>query len=190
MPATVSYLSRPLPIEGPRLRLRPVVPGDAAYIHALRTDPRYNTHLSPVAGGVEAQRQWIERYLEREAQRRELYFVIERRSDAQRCGVVRLYDIAEQQFTWGSWILDDHKPHKAALESAVLSFGHGFEALELEKALVDVRCKNSHALHFYRRLGMTEIGSDEIDVYFEYHRQQFLADLPRYQRLLGDGVSS
>lgn len=78
-------------VTGPQLRLRPVVPDDAAYLHALRTDPCYNTHLSPVAGGVEAQRAWIERYLEREAQGSEIYFVIERRSDAQRCGVVRLY---------------------------------------------------------------------------------------------------
>lgn len=60
MPATVSYLSRPLPIEGPRLRLRPVVPDDAANFHALYTDPRYNTHLSPVVGRVEAHIQHTE----------------------------------------------------------------------------------------------------------------------------------
>lgn len=183
-------MTRPLPIEGPRLRLRPVVPDDAAYIHALRTEPRYNTHLSPVSGGVEAQRLWIERYLEREAQGSEIYFVIERRNDAQRCGVVRLYDITEQQFTWGSWILDEHKPHKAALESAILSFGYGFEVRRLEKALIDVRRANEHALHFYRRFGMKETGSDETNVYFEYSREKFFADLPRYRRLLGvEGAS-
>lgn len=95
-------MSRPHPLEGYLLRLRPVVRDDAAYIHALRTDPRYNTYLSPVKGGVETQRAWIERYLEREAQGSEIYFVIERRKDTQRCGVVRLYDITERQFTWGA----------------------------------------------------------------------------------------
>ena len=84
-------MTRPAPIEGRHLRLRPVAPDDAPYIHALRTDPRYNAHLSPVTGDVEAQRAWIERYLEREAQGSEIYFVIERRNDAQRCGVVRLH---------------------------------------------------------------------------------------------------
>jgi len=183
-------MTRPAPIEGRHLRLRPVAPDDAPYIHALRTDPRYNAHLSPVTGGVEAQRQWIERYLEREVQGREIYFVIERRSDGMRCGVVRLYDIAEQQFTWGSWILDDHKPSKAALESAVLSFGYGFRFPRTEKALIDVRRENYRALHFYRRFGMIETGADETNSYFEYPRAQFLADLPRYRRLLGvEGAS-
>lgn len=41
----------PTLIEGPYLRLRPVASDDAAYIHALRTDPRYNAHLSPVGRG-------------------------------------------------------------------------------------------------------------------------------------------
>ncbi|RBI86851.1 N-acetyltransferase, partial [Rhodosalinus halophilus] len=28
------------------------MPEDAAYLHGLRTDPRYNAHLSPVTGTV------------------------------------------------------------------------------------------------------------------------------------------
>ena len=175
---------RPRPVEGFRLRLRPVVAEDAAYIHGLRTDPRYNTHLSPVTGGVDAQRRWIECYMEREAQGCEVYFVIERSGDAQRCGVVRLYDITEQQFTWGSWILDEHKPNKAALESAVLSFGYGFDQRNLKKAQIDVRRANERALDFYRRFGMQESGSDKISIYFEYTSERFLADLANYQHLL------
>jgi hypothetical protein len=186
----MSDLTRPLPVEGRRLHLRPVVPNDAAYMHALRTDPRYNTHLSPVAGGVEQQRQWIERYLDREAQGREIYFVIERRSDAQRCGVVRLYDITEQQFTWGSWILDENKPSKAALESAVLIYQIGFERMQKCKAVFDVRRDNGHTLSFHRRFGAMEIRVDGRNIYFEYSRAQFFADLPYYQRLLGEEGSS
>lgn len=175
---------RPLPVEGFRLRLRPVVADDSEYIYALRTDPRYNAYLSPVSGGVDAQRHWIACYMERETQGREVYFVIERRADARRCGLVRLYDIAEQQFTWGSWILDENKPNKAALESAVLSFGYGFDERNLKKALIDVRRANERALDFYRRFGMTEISYDEINIYFEYYRDRFFADLANYQRLL------
>lgn len=177
-------MNRPDPLEGFLLRLRPVALEDAAYIHALRSDPRYNTHLSPVAGGVEAQRAWIERYLEREARGSEIYFVIERRSDAQRCGVVRLYDITEQQFTWGSWILDENKPRKAALESAVLIYKFGFENMQRRKAVFDVRHDNLHTLSFHRRFGSIEKGSDEINIYFEYPRDKFLAGLPHYLSIL------
>ena len=43
----------PSEMTGSRLRLRPVMSEDAAFIHGLRTDPAYNTHLSPVTGTVD-----------------------------------------------------------------------------------------------------------------------------------------
>lgn len=166
-------------VDGPQLRLRLVTPDDAAYLHALRTDPRYNMHLSPVSGTVEDQRAWIDRYKQREAEGREGYYIIERR-DGMPCGTVRLYDIEGDRFTWGSWILDERKPRKAALESAVMSFGVGFETLGLSEAIIDVRHGNSKALSFYRRFGMTETGTDDENVYFTYPRYRFLEDRARH----------
>lgn len=170
-------------IDGIQLSLRFVQPDDAAYIYGLRTDPTYNGHLSTVTGTVEDQRSWIEAYKTREAAGTEYYFVIERKDEV-RCGVVRLYDITRDQFTWGSWILDHNKPRKAALESAVLSFGFGFEDLGLDAANVDVRVKNTHAETFYRRLGMTETHRTDQDIYFVYSRPQFDASKDAYISIL------
>ncbi len=170
-------------IDGIQLSLRLVQPEDAAYIHGLRTDPTYNGHLSTVTGTMEDQRCWIESYKTREAAGSEYYFVIERK-DGVRCGVVRLYDITGDQFTWGSWILGHNKPRKAALESAILSFGVGFETLGCDFANVDVRVKNTHAEAFYRRLGMTETHRTEQDIYFKYSRAQFGADKRTHMNFL------
>ncbi len=159
-------------IDGHRLSLRLVSPDDAEYIHALRTNPLYKTHLSTVTGTADDQRAWIELYKQREAAGQEYYYVIERR-DGLRCGVVRLYDIAEGQFTWGSWILDENKPMKAALESAVLSFSIAFDRLGLVLGLIDVRQGNERAIAFYRRFGMVEILQDDQNVYFQLERDQF-----------------
>ena len=90
-------------VEGPNLILRLIEPEDAAYVHSLRSNPAYNTHLSTVTGTVDDQRTWIEDYKSREAQGQEFYYVIERK-DGTRCGLVRLYDIEAESFTWGSWI--------------------------------------------------------------------------------------
>lgn len=162
--------------EGIHLTLRLVQPVDANYIYGLRNDPKYNAHLSSPPPSIEAQRAWIERYKRREASGEEYYYVIERRKDQQPCGLVRLYQIEETCFTWGSWILDANKPPKAALESAVLSLGIGFERLGKRLALIDVRRDNTRALAFYRRLGMTETGADRTDCYFEYPAERYLAD--------------
>ncbi|AWB50710.1 N-acetyltransferase (plasmid) [Gemmobacter aquarius] len=162
-------------IEGPNLVLRLIRPDDAAYVRALRTDPRYNAHLSPVQGTVEDQRRWIEGYKEREAGLGELYYVIERR-DGTRCGLVRLYDIKGGSFTWGSWILDEHKPPKAALESATLLYMVAFDGLGLSTATFDVRRENATTLAFHRRFGATETGETAQDVYFTYPRERFETD--------------
>lgn len=174
-------------IDGIRLSLRLVQPDDAPYIHRLRMDPRYNSHLSAVTGTVEDQRRWIEAYKARQATGTEYYFLIERK-DGVRCGVVRLYDLAGDRFTWGSWILDHNKPRKAALESAVLSFGVGFDALGLDVANVDVRVDNTHAEAFYRRFGMTEIRRTEQDIFFEYPRARFDADKGAYLSILAHEI--
>lgn len=171
-------------IHGVRLVLRLIMPEDADYIHDLRTDARYNTHLSPVTGSVDDQRAWIEQYKRREAARQEYYYVIERRDDAQVCGTVRLYDIQEDCFTWGSWILDEHKPAMAALESATLSFRVGFVCLSAKSALIDVRRLNTHATSFYRRFNAIETRYDDTNIYFELTREQFLADQGGYQKII------
>lgn len=170
-------------LTGPTLRLRLITPEDATYVHGLRIDPTYARHLSAVRGTAEDQRRWIESYKPREAAGEEAYYIIER-LDGLRCGTVRLYDIKADHFTWGSWILDQGKPPKAALESAVLSFGAGFELPGRHTALVDVRIDNHHAEAFYRRLGMTETHRTEQDIYFEYTKSRYEADKAGYLELL------
>lgn len=171
-------------VAGVRLALRLVRPRDAAFIHALRTDPALSAHLSPVTGGVEEQRRWIEGYMAREAEGREAYYIIERLDNAAPCGLVRLYDIGGERFTWGSWMLAANKPPKAALESAFLSFGVGFGPLDRSRADLDVRRDNARALAFYRRFGMEETGADETDIFFRYPRARFEADRPQYLKAL------
>ena len=159
-------------VVGPNLILRLIKPDDAAYVHGLRTNPLCKSYLSKVTGTVQDQRAWIEGYQAREAAGQEFYYVIERK-DGMRCGLVRLYDFDVESFSWGSWVLDENKTRKAALESAILSFGVGFDALGVQLANVDVRVANEHAAAFYRRLGMVETHRTDQDIFFNYTREQF-----------------
>ena len=178
----VSSLAR---VEGPNLTLRLIQPEDAGYVHSLRSNPAYNTHLSTVTGTVDDQRAWIEDYKSREAQGQEFYYVIERK-DGTRCGLVRLYEIEAKSFTWGSWVLDKNKTRKAALESAILSFGVGFDALGVQLANVDVRVANEHAAAFYRRLGMEETHRTDQDIFFNYTREKFDTDRTHHLKQLSE----
>lgn len=171
-------------LEGVRLALRLAQPSDAAYIYGLRIDPSYNRYLSKVTGTVQDQEDWLRRYKERENSGSEYYYVIERQADAQPCGLVRLYDFEADHFRWGSWILDQHKPAKAALESAFLIYVQGFERLGLQKSLFDVRKDNERTLAFHSRFGAVETGRNDLDVFFEYTRAQFDADKANHLEVL------
>lgn len=177
----MSNSAAPMRIQGVRLVLRLIKPEDADYLYNLRIDERYNTHLSQVKGSVADQYAWIEQYKLRESAGQEYYYIIERRDNGQACGTVRLYDIQDTCFTWGSWILDENKPAKAALESAVLSFGAGFDCVTASRALIDVRRLNIHATAFYQRFNASEIKRDDENIYLEYTREQFLTDLMSHQ---------
>ena len=86
---------------------------------------------------------------------------------------MRLYDFEADHFRWGSWILDQHKPAKAALESAFLIYEQGFERLGLQKSFFDVRKDNERTLAFHSRFGAVETGRNDLDVFFKYTRAQF-----------------
>lgn len=180
-----SGCSAPARMDGQRLSLRLVTLADAEYIHGLRTNPLYNTYLSAVSGTAVDQRSWIERYKLREADGQEYYYVIQCR-DGPSCGVVRLYDIVGNQFAWGSWILDESKPAKAALESAFLSFSLAFDHLGLSVGLIDVRKENAKAIAFYRRFGMVEVRQNDQNIYFELHRGVF--EREREKHILSIGL--
>ncbi|WP_375227380.1 GNAT family N-acetyltransferase [Roseobacter sp. S98] len=171
-------------IDGVRLTLRLARPVDAEFVFGLRSDIRYNRYLSSVSGTVQDQTEWLQNYCEREAAGEEFYYIILRRDTGRPCGVVRLYEIAGDQFTWGSWVLNNDKPPKAALESAVLSYEIAFEGLGLVTSYFDARLGNSRAISFYRRFGAIEIARDERDVFFKYTAKQFAMDKNRHMKLL------
>ncbi|MDC0564775.1 GNAT family N-acetyltransferase [Amylibacter sp.] len=172
-------------VKGPNLTLRLIEPDDATYIHSLRNNPTYNTHLSKVTGTIDDQRTWIEEYKSRETHGQEFYYVIEWK-DGTRCGLVRLYNIEAASFIWGSWILDENRTRKAALESAILSFGIGYEALGMQLANVDLRVANEHMAAFYRRLGMVETHRTDQDIFFNYSRDQFYSSRTHYLKQLSE----
>ena len=171
------------PIQGWQLKLRTIEKDDATYLYSLRTNAELNVHLSAVTGTAADQARWIESYKEREARCEEIYFLIER-LDGVKCGTVRLYDLTETSFTWGSWILDDNKPSKAALESAFLLYQFAFSELKMREATFSVRIQNVNTIAFHLRFGAQEIGYDDENRYFIYPHKKFISDLPCFEEVL------
>lgn len=152
-------------LEGRTIRLRLVDISDAGFILKLRQDDRYNRFLSQVRDDIDAQVSWIKNYKREEAKGLQYYFIIER-LDGTPCGTVRVYDLKESSFSWGSWILNEDKTRYAALESAFLIYKFGFDSLNYERSHFEVMKGNDGVVSFHKKMGAKEVGQDEANFYF------------------------
>jgi RimJ/RimL family protein N-acetyltransferase len=155
----------------PSLQMRLARPEDAAYLYSLRINPALNQHLSAPPPSVNAEAEFLERYMEREAANREFYFVIKNRLTGADCGAVRIYDLREDSFCWGSWILDAGKPRLAALESALFIYDYAFGVLGYQASHFDVRKENTRVISFHERFGAQRQSANDIDVFFVLRRK-------------------
>ena len=150
---------------------------DADFILSLRLDEKYNKHLSIVQNDLQDQKNWLERYKERELACLEYYFIVHRNSDSERLGTVRLYDFIddEKSFSWGSWILNEKKTRYAALECAILIYDYAFLKLKFKRCHMDMRKSNSKIIEFHKKLGAKIVGETEKDWIAHYHVDDYLS---------------
>ncbi|MCX9542686.1 GNAT family N-acetyltransferase, partial [Vibrio cholerae] len=99
-------------LEAKTVRLRFVTEQDAEFILQLRLDDKYNQFLSSVSPDLKSQKDWIRKYKDDERNKKQFYFIIER-LDGTPCGTVRIYDLRDESFCWGSWILNENKTRYA-----------------------------------------------------------------------------
>jgi RimJ/RimL family protein N-acetyltransferase len=161
------------------IHLRLIEPSDAEFVLRLRTDKRYNQFLSSISPDLEAQRQWIVNYKQDENNRKQFYFII-KRNDGVPCGTIRIYDLRDGSFSWGSWILNEDKTRYAALESAFLIYEFGFKELGFTKAHFEVIRENDRVIAFHEKMGAIVTDEDDLNVYFQITQQSVAASKNKF----------
>lgn len=157
-------------LQSKTIRLRLIEESDASFILKLRLDCRYNKFLSAVQNDLQAQIDWIREYKTYEDNNKQFYFIIER-LDGTPCGTVRIYDLREDSFCWGSWILNEDKTRYAAVESAFLVYKFGFENLGYKKSHFDVMRENEKVIEFHQKLGAVITNEDKNNFYFTISKE-------------------
>lgn len=140
-------------LEGFAFRLRPIGDEDAEFVVQLRTDTERSRYIHATSNRVEDQLAWFADYYERQG---DYYFVIERRQDNVREGMISIYEIDATQTTaeWGRWIL---RPGSlAAIESAWLMYRVAFENLMLGSVYSRTVAANDAVVSFHDSCGITD----------------------------------
>lgn len=140
-------------LEGYTYRLRPVEDCDAGFIVSLRADPALNRYLHTGAHDVAEQLAWQARYYARPG---DYYFVVERKEQRMREGLVAIYDVdlEEGGAEWGRWIL--RSGSLAAIESAWLIYRVAFECLGLRRVYCRTVSANVSVVAFHDSCGICE----------------------------------
>lgn len=170
-------------VQGHTLNLRNAEVSDAAFVHALRTDPVRAQHLTAVPPQVQAQQQWLREYA---GSRDQAYFIVTDKP-GRPLGTVRLYGARGRAFGWGSWLLMAGLPARCGIESALMVYRYAL-LLGFDSAWFEVRQANVSVWRFHENFGAVRTGADLAHYHYELSPAALQAALQKYRRYLPDGV--
>ena len=170
-------------LSGKNINLRTVEIEDADFIYTMRQNRKKTKYLSKVTGTVDSQKEWIKNYKQREDEEKEFYFIIESKNK-DKFGLVRIYDLKNDSFCWGSWLIKEDAPKTSAIESALQIYEFGFYKLGFEKSHFDVRKGNDKVIVFHQRFGAKIISEDELDYFFNFEKSDYEIIKEKYKRYL------
>ena len=161
--------------------LRTVEIEDAEFIFHIRQANNRNKFLSPVAGTIKDQEEWIQLYKQRENEKKEFYFVIESKN-GEKLGLGRMYDFKNNSFCPGSFIIKEDAPRSTALESIFVLYDFAFSSLGFEKAHLDVRKENRNVVAFHQRFGAKIVDENELNYFFNLEKSDYEIAKKKYKR--------
>lgn len=153
-------------LETENLYLDLVREEDAEFILELRNNPDLNKYISYTDVSLEKQKDWIKKYKEREKEEKEFYFIIRIKNTLLKCGTVRIYNITEENVTWGSFILNRERPDGASYEVIKETLKFIFNLLKINTVLLDVKKENYKAIHIYEKSGFKKFDEDKENFFY------------------------
>jgi len=167
-------------IVGDTLVFRDATTSDASFILSLRTDSGKAKHLSVTGPNEDRQISWLLDYASKTDQ---AYFIIENQV-GEPMGTVRLYDPRGDSFCWGSWILKDGAPQRAAIESALMVYVYATDHLGFCQSHFEVRKGNESVWRFHERFGAERTGETEQDYQYQIVWEKIVSARQRYSKYL------
>jgi len=168
-------------LEGKFVNLREIIPDDAEFVLSLRCNERKSRFLNKTEYNLEKQIAYIENYLKKDS---EWYFIIENK-EHNPLGTVRIYNVKNDQYTGGSWLMTDNATANEVLEGSLLARKYAFEIIGFKKDCFDVRKENKKVIRFHKLCGAKIVGENDIDYFFEYTKEDFENNKEKLYGMLG-----
>ena len=165
------------------LRFRFVKEEDAEFIIQLRTDSRLNRYINKIENNVEAQKDWIRAYKQREREGTDYYFIVFHNLEP--CGLIRIYDITNESFTSGSWIFKQNCDFRVPILADIAITSLAYKLFPEKSHVFDVRKENKNVLKYHKSFNPVLIKEDELNYYFMLPQGNFEKGKKDKLKLLG-----
>lgn len=163
-------------IIGKYVNLREIEVEDAEFVLSLRCDEKKARFLNKTEYNIEKQQDYIRRYKTLD---NEYYFIIEDKQDKP-IGTIRIYDITDNSFCPGSWLMMDGVSAQQSFEGDYLAKKFAFEQTGYNKFHFDVRKGNKKVLRFHELMGAKKTGETELDILFECTKEDYYNNIKKY----------
>lgn len=163
-------------VQGKYVCIRDVELDDAEFILSLRCDKTKAKYLHKTEYDILKQQEYIKSY---QSKNDEWYFIIER-NNHQKIGTYRIYDLKEDSFCIGSWLMIDGCSPSEVMEGEYLVKMFAFNTTGFDKFHFDVRKENKKVVQYHKMLGAKIVGETELDYLFECTKSDYMENVRRF----------
>ena len=165
----MNKILEPQLLQGKYVNLREVELNDAEFILSLRCDEQKSKFLHKTENNLLKQIEYLKKYKTLD---NEWYFIIENKQDKP-IGTYRIYDLKENSFCIGSWLMINGAKIEEVIEGDYLAKNYGFAALGFSKIHFDVRKDNIKVVRYHKMYGAKIVDENDIDYFLELTKKDF-----------------
>ena len=162
--------------NGLYVNLRCVELDDADFILSLRCNEEKSKFLHKTEYNIEKQKEYIQNCLNSKEQ---YYFISEDKS-GNRIGTIRIYNITDETFTGGSWLMVDGCSPEQVIETEFLMKDFGFNVLNKPRCVFDVRKENKKVARYHKLSGARIVGETDLDYLFECTKEDYFNNIKKF----------
>ena len=161
--------------RGKYVNIREVEVQDAEFILSLRCNENKARFINKTDNDIAKQKQYIKRY---KTLNDEYYFIVTDKKHSS-IGTIRMYELGNNDFVSGSWLMVKESSAEQVLEGNFLMLNFAYYALNYRKFRFDVRVENKKVAAFHQIMGATVVSKSELDYFFEADLATYLANLAK-----------
>lgn len=177
-------IDKVLPNQQYGLYFRLVELEDAEFILSLRNDKKLSRYINQTSFKIEDQIAWLKEYKIREKNGKDFYIICLKEDKKTKLGLLRLYDIKDDNCEYGSWVFIQDSGTNAAVLGDLFVKTMAFEILKFKFCRASTMKHNTNVMRYSKSFNPLIVDEDELSLYYEFYYDNFKVQRNKLLRIL------